>query len=398
MVNRGNSLLTGLAVGLLSVSLSQNAMATDSVSTTIHHQYQAPRALGMGDAFVAVANDYSAIFYNPAGLARLEQGQVNLSLGVGATPGAKDFYDEYKAIEGSGKTETDKQTDYLNLIQKHYGDVYSLRLSPVDAVWVRPKWGVALIPMDLSVEMAMHQQVGPTMNTTVYADTTLALSYADDLHWFDYGRFSMGITGKFVNRGFFSKAISAVDLAASSQIVRKEDLIEGYTVDADIGLLWTPEIPDEGFWSVLRLARPTFGAVVRNVAETGFGHSLKLVNKEAQEGTPEKLYRVVDVGTRWEYPAAWIFGGRGVLDVRDMGHPDFSWRKSLHAGLEFDWTVSSWWKGHYRGGFSEGYWTAGLSAELGIFNLDVVSYANDVGSKSTPVESRVYATKLSLDF
>ncbi len=398
MFNRGFSLLTGLFVGLTSVSFSQNAMATDSVSTTIHHQYQSTRALGMGDAFVAVANDYSAIFYNPAGLARLEEGQVNLSLALEATPGAKDFYDQYKKIEESGETDTAKQTDYLNLIQNHYGDVYSVRTTPVEAAWVRPKWGIAFIPMDVSVEMAMHQQIGPTMNTTVYADTTLALSYADDLHWFDHGRLSMGITGKFVNRGFFSKAISAVDLAASSQIVKKEDLLEGYTVDADVGMLWTPELPDEGFWSLLRAARPTFGAVVRNVGETGFGQSLKLVNKTAQDGTPEKLYRVVDVGTRWEYPAAWIFGGRGVLDVRDMGHPDFSWRKGVHAGLEFDWTVKSWWKGHYRGGISEGYWTAGVSAELGIFNLDLVSYANDVGTISTPKESRVYAARLNLDF
>lgn len=394
MLKRGTLLLAGMA----SLGLIHSAQAAESIGTTIHHHYQAPRALGMGDAFVAVANDYTALFYNPAGLARREDGQINLSLGVGATPGAKDFYDEYSEIESANLSESAKTTRYLELIQKHYGDVYSMRIAPMEGVWVRPKWGVAFIPADISTEIAMHQQVGPTMNTTVYADTTLAVGYADDVHWFDHGRLSMGITGKFVNRGFFSKAISAPDLAQSDEIVKKEDLMEGYTIDADIGLLWTPEIPDEGFWSVIRLARPTFGAVVRNVAETGFGQSMKLLNKEEQSGTPEKLYRVFDVGSRWEYPSMWIFGGRGVLDIRDMGHPLFNWRKGLHVGFEFDWTVTSWWKGHYRVGLSQGFWTAGLSAELGIFNLDLVSYADDVGSKNTPVESRVYATKLNLDF
>lgn len=393
MFKRGILVLSALSLSFL----SQLAWG-DSVSTTIHHLYQSQRALGMGDAFTAVADDYSAIFYNPAGLARRESGQVNLSLSPALTPGAKDFYDDYKKISDSGMTDQQKNDAYLALIQAHYGDVYSARITPMEAAWVRPKWGVALIPMDLSVELAMHQQVGPAMNTTVYADTTLAVSYADDFHWFDYGRFSMGITGKFVNRGFMSKPITAVDLAASSQIVKREDLLEGYTVDADIGMLWTPELPDEGFWSWVKLVRPTFGAVVHNIGETGFGQSLKLVNKTQQAGTPEKLYRVVDVGTRWEYPAAWIFGGRGVLDVRDMGHPDFTWKKGVHAGLEFDWTVKSWWKGHYSGGISEGYWTAGVSAELGIFNLNLVSYANDVGTKSTPVESRVYAARLNMDF
>lgn len=383
--------------GLMTL-LSGPMAYSESVSTTIHHQYQAPRALGMGDAFVAVANDYSSIFYNPAGLARREDGQINLSLSVGATSGAKTFYDEYQEIEKSTQTEIQKQTAYLNLIQKHYGDVYSLRLAPTDAVWVRPKWGVALIPMDLSVEMAMHQGVGPVINTTVYADTTLGLAYGDDLHWFDYGRFSWGLTGKFVNRGFFSKRISAIDLAQSTEIVKKEELLEGYTVDADLGFLWTPELPDSGLWSALKLARPTFGAVVRNVAETGFNSSLKLVNKTEQTDKPEKLYRVFDIGSRWEYPSMWIFGGRGVLDVRDLGHPDFSWRKGVHVGFEFDWTVTSWWKGQYRVGLNQGFWTAGLSAELGIFNIDLVSYADDVGTKNTPVESRVYATRLNLDF
>lgn len=369
-----------------------------SVSTTIHHHYQAPRALGMGDAFVAVANDYSALFYNPAGLARREGGQFNASMGVGAGTGIMDFFKEYGDIESSNKTEEQKQVAYLELIQRHYGDVFSARLNLMEGIWVRPNWGIGLVPMDLSIELSMHQQVGPTLNATVYADTTLGIGYGADIPSFDYGRLSWGVTGKFVNRGFFSKSISAIDLASSDEIVKKSDLQEGYTIDADVGALWTPEIPDEGFWSVIRLARPTFGAVVRNVAEMGFGQSLKLLNKEAPTGAPEKLYRVVDLGSRWEYPELWIFGGRGVLDIRDLNHPDFTWKKGLHLGFEFDWTVTSWWKGNYRVGLNQGFWTAGLSAELGIFNLDLVSYAEDVGSRNTPIENRVYAVKMNLDF
>lgn len=378
--------------------LSTSVTLADSISTTIHHQYQAPRALGMGDAFVAVADDYSALFYNPAGLARREKGQFNGSIGAAGTPGIMDFYKEFNDIDQSSRTTDQKQLAYLQLIEKHYGDVYSSRITALEGIWVRPGWGVGLIPMDLSVEMAMHKQVGPTINATVYADTTLGIGYGRDIADFGFGRLSWGVTGKFVNRGYFSKSLSAIDLASSSEIVKRSDLLEGYTVDADLGLLWTPDIPSEGFMSVMQIAKPTFGAVVRNVAETGFGQSMKLVNKDAQTGKPEKLHRVVDLGSRWEYPDFWIFGGRGVLDIRDLNHPDFSWRKGLHLGFEFDWTVASWWKGNYRVGLSQGYWTAGLSAELGIFNLDLVSYADDVGTKNTPIESRVYALKANLDF
>lgn len=383
----------GLFLGFL-ISVS----AYGQTSTTIHHHYQAPRALGMGDAFVAVADDYSGLFYNPAGLARRDNGQVNFSMSYAATPGAMDFYNSYQDIESSGKSEAEKQTEYLKLIESHYGDVFSFRLSPLEGFWVRPNWGIAFIPLDLSVELAMHKSVGPSINATVYADTTLAYGYGDNIYSIP-GQFSWGITGKFVNRGYMNKRITALDLAGGQELIDKNDLTEGYTIDADVGVLWTPEIHGDGiFSSALRMARPTFGAVVRNIAETGFGSNLKLLNKEPGDNVPETMYRVFDVGSRWEYPQAWIFGGRGVLDIRDMGHPDFNWRKGLHLGFEFDWTVTSWWKGQYRVGLNQGFWTAGLSAALGIFNLDLVSYANDVGTKNTPVESRVYATRLNLDF
>lgn len=388
------ALFLPFALTLFSVS----AQAQDSVSFSIHHLYQSPRALGMGDAFVAVANDYSALFYNPAGLARIEEGQVNLSINAGASVGLKDFVDEINAIqENDALDDTQKSTQLYELIQSHYGDTYGVRVAPLEGIWVRPKWGIGFVPADISVEMTPHQHVGPSVDTTVYADSYLAIGYGDDIKSVDFGRLSWGITGKFVNRGWASLALDSTELATGDKVVDKDDLREGYTIDADIGFLWTPELPSEGFWSWLTLTRPTLGLVVRNVAETGFGQSLKLINENKTEA-PEKLYRVVDVGTRWEYPTAWLFGGRGTLDVRDIGHPNFNWKKGLHAGLEFDWFMYTWWKGAYRVGFSQGFWTAGISAQLGYFNLDFVSYADDVGTRSTPMENRIYAVKLNMDF
>lgn len=369
----------------------------EGVSFTIHHLYQSPRALGMGDAFVAVANDYSSLFYNPAGLARREDGELNLSLDVAASASLQTFQKDVQDAQKSGQNDSEKEQALLEVLNKYSGKTFSLRTAPVSAVLVRPNWGIGFIPADVSLELSMHKQVGPAINATAYADSTLAYGYGKDLPWFDHARLSMGFTGKLVNRAYASKAVSAIELAADSSFVKKEDLREGYTVDADIGMLLTPELPNEGIWSVVRLARPTFGMVVRNVGETGFGQSFKLINKEKGD-PPEKLYRVVDVGTKWEYPSAWIFGGRGTLDLRDIGHPNFNWRKGLHAGIELDWTVASWWKGQYRFGVSQGFFTAGVSALLGIFNLDAVTYADDVGTFNHSEPSRVYMVRLNLNF
>lgn len=385
-------------LGTALLLITSAGWATDGLFTSIHHHYQAPRALGMGDAFVAVANDYSALFYNPAGLARLSDGQINLAVGTSVS---RDFMSFYQDIQDTSKIEGSdavKAQAYIEMLQKNYGKAFQLRANLLEGIWVRPGWGLGILPGDFTLDMSVHNQAAPAISARAYLDSTVAFGYGADVKdELIPGRLSWGITGKFVNRGYFSKDVNALDLVADSNIIREADLREGYTVDGDIGFLYTPYIADEGFWSVFQLARPTFGAVVRNVAEAGFGQSLNVIQKNGTTDPPEKLYRVLDVGTRWEYPSFWIFGGRGTLDVRDIGHPNFSARKGLHVGFEFDWAVANWWKGQYRFGMNQGFLSAGASFLFAVFRLDLVTYAEDVGSYDVPKENRVYLLKTNFD-
>ncbi|MES3039033.1 MAG: hypothetical protein V4736_14090 [Bdellovibrionota bacterium] len=378
----------------LACSYATSAFATN-YGNGIHQHYVSPRALGMGNAFVAVANDYSAIFYNPAGLARREDGELNLSLDLAATPAAVKFSEDITAA--SKLPEADKNQAYADLLEAQYGKTYGMRVQAPSAILARPGWGFGIIPMDLSVDLDINNTIGPSVTPTVYADTTFALAYADDWKRIEDGRLSWGVTGKFVHRGFFSKPITLIELAVDSTLVDSSDFTEGYTIDADIGFMYTPIIPNEGFVQVFRLARPTFGVVFRNVAETGFGQNFKAFSRNPV-GEPEKLYRTIDIGSKWEYPSFWIFSGRGVLDIKDINHPRFTMKRGLHAGFEFDWTVASWWRGQYRVGYSQGYISYGASALFGVFNLDAVSYGEEVGSISEARENRVYMARMSLNF
>lgn len=390
------SIFSWMLVTSVFVSLAAEKAKADSVSYGIRHQYQSTRALGMGDAFTAITDDYSAIFYNPAALARREDGEVNMALDLGITSAIFKFGTDVSNAQNTPGTTSQKQTAVLNVLKDQYGKTFGGR-GGISGIWARPKWSFAFIPADISLELTPHQQVGPSVATTAVIDTTVAYAYASDYKGFDIGRLSWGITGKFINREYFSKNINFIELAADPNFVKSSDLTEGYSIDADLGLLYTPEVPDDGWFSAFKLARPTFSAVVRNILESGFNNSLNLM-KTKSTGKPEKEYRVIDIGSKWEYPSFWIFSGRGTLDIRDMLHPNSNVMKTVHLGLEFDWHMSSWWRGSYRFGVNQGYFTAGASALFTVFNLDLVTYGQEVGSFNSPIENRIYALKASMNF
>lgn len=377
----------------------QQALAIEGLFTGIHHQYQSHRALGMGDAFVAVADDYGAMFYNPAGLARMEFSNLNLSMDFGLSSSYLSFEKEIsQAVKFEG-TEAQKQAKISEVLQKNYGNTFSSRFGLFHGIWNNPGWGFAVLPADFTTEYQVQDQAGPSINARVYLDTTIAFGYATEVKGFDSaGRLHWGTTIKWINRAYYSKQVHILDLSADPEALRPEDLRDGFTLDADVGLLYSPYLPTEGLFSLLRLAKPTFGLVARNVADYGFGQSMNIFVRGQKSATPERLYRVFDIGTKWEYPSFWIFGGRGVMDFRDLGHPRYNFRRGLHLGFEFDWTMSSWWRGQYRVGLNQGFLTLGASALFAVFRLDLVNYAEDVGSYSNPKENRIWALKMNVDW
>ncbi len=383
-----------------SLSLSVVALADEGVHTSIHRHYQAQRALGMGGAFTAVADDYNSLFYNPAGLARLDSGQINLSIegGVSAQQVQK-FFKDIEAASASTNDPNAKITAINQVLGTVYGKQLSLRLGLLHGIWARPGFAFGFLPLDFTMDVKVHNQVSPALNLRAFADTTLALGYGSHFKTEAlFGKLSWGATAKWINRGYANKQASAFDLVRDSSIFDKSDLRWGYTADVDLGLLYSPVIPTEGVMSVFQAARPTFGLVVRNLIDSGFNQSLPGQNSEGVSVTPpEKLQRVFDVGTKFELPQFWIFGWRLAADLQDIGHTSFTLRKGLHFGAEFDWTMSSWWRGQYRIGANQGYPSLGASFLFTVFKLDVLTYGEDIGSFSSPKENRMYMLKMNLD-
>lgn len=369
----------------------------EGVNTGIHHIYESPRAMGMGGAFVAVANDYNALFYNPAGLARVDESQFNGALEFGLS--GQQFLDFAKDLDTASKVQGTSESfnAFYDVLQKNYGKQFSFRASLFQGIFSHPNWAIGILPAQMALDMSVHNQGTPALNVRSYLDTVVAFGYGQAFrHEMIPGKFSWGITSKFVHRGYANRQVNSLDLMTDSNFFKSSDLRDGYTIDFDWGLLFTPALPSEGLSSVLRYARPTFGLVVRNVLDTGFNQTFNAFNKDDTD-PPERLYRRLDLGSRWELPAFAIFNWRMVADAQDLMHPNYSLRKALHLGAEFDWTMAGWWKGQYRMGVNQGYPTVGASFLLTVFRLDLTTFGEDIGSTQTPRENRVYKLTLNLD-
>jgi hypothetical protein len=382
-----NKLILFSTISLLSAALFSAKTYAGAPDYTIHQEYTSTRALGMGNAFTAVVDDHSSLFYNPAALARREDGQVRMFVRAGISDNWMKFSNELKDADNDPQKTSD-------VIVKHYGEHLYSRVPTVGAMWVRPNWGIAFIPADVSVDAIMNQQLGPSVGVTAYLDTTLAYGYAHTLKTGNKENVvSVGATLKAIHRAYYSDVVSGAVLATDDQdLFDVKKSAEGMTVDMDIGTLWTPPIRG---W-VGRYAKPTFAFVVRNVGDYGFPVQFGILNKDDPK-EPPRLQRRFDVGSKWELRKFWKFEPKLAVDIRDMGHRNWTFKKGTHVGAELYWRMFNWWKGHWSGGMNQGYWTAGFGARLGWFEIDLASWGEEVGTSTDPLESRRYIAELSID-
>lgn len=375
------TMLTVLATLTLTTFQQANAGAPDY---TIHQEYTSTRALGMGNAFTALADDHSALFYNPAALAVRKDSHLRMFIRAGLDSDVLGMKDD---IEKAGSDET----AITKALDKHMDEHVYFRAPTLGGILVRPKWGLAILPADFSVDAAVHKPVAPSLFVNAYLDSTVAFGKATTWHvpWLQ-NRLAFGWTGKFIHRAYYSDVIYSTQLAMGEDPVNIDKAAEGYTLDGDIGFLYESK-RGEGKWY-----QPALALVVRNVFDYGFPKNFKVFNDNPPE--PPKLQRRLDLGSKFDLPAFWVFDPKLTIDMRDIGHRNWTPMKGFHAGAEMFWKVSNWWKGHWSVGINQGYLTAGFGGKLGIFQLDLATWGEEVGPSEAKHESRRYIAEMSLDF
>ncbi|MEQ1723106.1 MAG: hypothetical protein ABL930_08005 [Pseudobdellovibrio sp.] len=495
-------------VSILACSLfAFNAYSAPSQSTKIHSSYTSFRALGMGNAFTAVADDYSLIMYNPAGFAKKKNNEIQISLvGAGVSSKTTTLASDIKTASDTVGTDSAKAQAISDVLEKYYGQSLGGKVQALEMFWVRNGWGVALLPLDMTIDMSINRQVGPAIDLNVKGDTTIAFGYGTEVG----KNLDAGITAKYVHRISVEEIVPAFELATDSNVLSDKRFKEGTAIDFDIGFKWKPDwfnsstvqtappvvetitpptppaeevkpveatkiddkkpedktaeeerkpqaegdatevkvaeeqkpatpaeaqaepakteevkpveaaVPAPTPAPVVEAAKPetkvveeakteevrvpesnerfplAFGLVVHNVIGGEFSLS-KIANKNATE-VPTKMYRVIDIGSEYMLRDGEDFKVRLMLDFKDLLHPEISLNKSFHTGVEFDYSPNTWFKSQFRAGLNQMYYTAGASFLFGIFNIDAVTYGEEVGTQDTKLENRVFAAKLGFNF
>lgn len=406
-----------------------------SVSTRVYNLYQSHRAMGMGNAFSAVADDYSQMMYNPAQLAFREKGEFQINLiSAGFTPKSLDMVNDIKEAADTPGTDNDKALALNAALEKYYGSPVHARIRPLDVTWVRPNWGVSFILADLNVDATVQKQVGPVLDVKARKDTTLSYAYAHQVQ----PDLSIGVLAKLNHRSEMNNIYSSIDLAIDSKTIDFKKSEEGINFDFDLGMVWRlgkdlqyqkivegfkddrPVLNQEDEKSVVEKEKEdikvnpekveiksqlekykysrsiTLSAVLRNVAAIGY-KTKTYINKEATDH-PELDHRVLDLGAAYVLMQNSHSSLVAAFEFKNIFLPDITMKKSTHMGLEYSWYNYNWFNPQVRLGLNQMYWTGGASFVLGPLDLGVVTYGEEVGTEDYKIENRVHALNLGFKF
>jgi hypothetical protein len=323
------------------------------------------RALGMGNAYTAIVDNDDSLFYNPAGLGRVEGINWNIvDLYVGAN--GEDVYDTY---QGFGDTSTGTAA-FANNVKSLFGKSIWIGGGGKSALTV-PYFGVAAYD-GLTASAYLSNPAFPNMNINFINDYGFAAGVAFDIV---PKIITMGFVGKKITRIGSAFPIGVSTLANLSSTQLQDDLNNrgtGYGVDYGVNFMIPAPI------------KPTFSFVWKNLGYTTFTKDYGAV---APPMIKDEM--IAGFGCLIDLPGLDI---RPAFDFKYMNRPEEQLGKKLHFGIEFDFPILE-----LRAGFHQGYYTAGAGIDLGVLKIDAATYGVELGEYPGQHEDRRYIIEGSLE-
>ena len=403
-------------------------------ATSLHARkgpnHQAIRALGMGNAFVAVAEDRDAIYYNPAGLnlmGRLGNYKENPELGYypdnwldlrlavisslklpdlfQMTTSGWTFYDEHKKtlrhLDDDALGTLLADDDFFKDALVIDGMFFPVGLRPIHGEVAFKHFGAALWS---EAEVRPAFDIG-VITPSAVIDEISAVAVGQLAWAFGIGKnFSVGLGYRMVEKATIGRyEVSLADGLSPDELRdRLEDELNDVTdrVVDDLTSFSMDHAFDVGLmWQFAREWR--FGAAVQNLFVDGYGG--ETVTPELTAGfafSPRKLQRNTAYARKVNF----------AVDYEDMLNDDRNYKPLSHLNFGFEveqvlLAIPSMRLGSNarvmkaRGamGFKGGYFTLGAGLELlRVLNFEFVTWAEEAGYYTGQAPERFFLFEFSV--
>lgn len=376
--------------------------------------YLTPRPMGMGGAFTAVANDESAFWTNPAGIARVRKARSREGLHilkfpnatVGLNSASKSFYSALKSTSSAGVADVIANSDF-NEAKPFYARAAAFPVALFE-IGKNDPMGFGIFE-NSTMRVYIDKDTPTDARISAISDVGTSIGYA---YTNFANRFNIGFNLRPTYRYAYEDTIPSSELKSKTALYKriKKDSNRGTGIGADVGMMFT--IAD--FWF------PTVGVAIRNLPTGCKTDYLNPFTEERQkicgtvysgsDGNPEAL-SVIDpmdtrVGMSISPRIAKDFGIRFTADVQNIylgtgsayyGLPGIDFAKMLHGGIElFSGNPLERSAVALQVGANQGFVTWGFSLNGALGSLEFASYAADVSNTVKRVEDRRYLASLSV--
>jgi len=341
-------------------------LSFDAYAKEFPYIYKGARPLGMGGAFVALSDDANALFYNPAGLANIRETRVSpfiveIELGEGAFQFNKDYMDlDFDSTKDVG--------DFLNDYMGDYGHV-STSIFPN---YTRPNMAFGVIG-SAKYNPHVRDRQYPKLVMDAVGDVGACGGYA---HSFLDDSLLVGSNLKYLFRRSIDKEYTVADITTNGFEDRvDDDYSNGSGILLDLGIIYKFQTSDED--------------TTQHPFQIGLSISNLVGNKL---GDATDLDPHIDLG--FSKRTGDLTLAADYVDILNQMGDDDDVPKRIHLGIEYAATKTL----KLRAGVNQGYFTMGMGMETKRVQLDILSYAEEVGSYSGNDKDRRYLVRFGLVF
>lgn len=340
-----------------------------------------PRAMAMGNAFRAIADDEYALFSNPAGLMsnpkfgqKKHKGIISsVEIGLKKNSDLNEFRDFYKENRNSLKDPSQLSPETINSV---LGKKAGIGMQgPINMGYVGNGWGVAVVNSAQANGTIGREAPLPLVRIKATAFLTIVGGFAFPVSLVKKNDFWIGGALKIFTRGDFDEEISLFDIQQAEDLKKNLAFRDGAGIDVGI---------------IHRLNKNVDISVSgQDIPSVAIKSKLKPVLDKALGGVKDADTRFIRpnlaIGIAYrpqikfmrKYLPEWIIDSPVLsFELSNLFDDNYSILTRTHFGLEF---ASLFHRVYIRAGLNQGYATYGLGFDLYFLRIDYVRYRKELG-------------------